>query len=95
MKEKSEGRDYSNLKAVSYKTQVVAGTNYFVKVEFNSLLYSFISVSIFKYINFKAKANDGKHVHLRIFKPLPCNGDVPELTSLQHDKSADDELNFF
>ncbi|CAF0807702.1 unnamed protein product [Brachionus calyciflorus] len=27
------GKDFSHLKAVSYKTQVVAGTNYFIKVD--------------------------------------------------------------
>lgn len=27
------GKDFPHLKAISYKTQVVAGTNYFIKVD--------------------------------------------------------------
>ena len=50
---------YTIYEPVSYKTQVVAGTNFFVKV----------------------KVDGDSYIHLKIFRPLPCNG--TELKLLQ------------
>ena len=66
------GKQFPHLKAVSYKTQVVAGTNYFIKVDAGS-----------------------EHIHLRVFKPLPFNGDQPELHGVQLGKTLQDEVAHF
>ncbi len=66
------GKEFPHLKAVSYKTQVVAGTNYFIKVDGGS-----------------------EHLHLRVHKPLPHNGDQPQLANLQLGKTLADELKHF
>lgn len=46
------GLTFSLYKPVEFKSQVVAGTNYLVKV----------------------KVDNGKHIEVKIHKPLPCNG---------------------
>ena len=43
---------YDTFEPVSYTTQVVAGTNYKIKV----------------------KVGDSDYIHIKIHKPLPCNG---------------------
>ena len=45
------GQTYQTFEPVSYKTQVVAGTNYLIKVR-----------------------TDNDFVHIKVHKPLPCNG---------------------
>ena len=66
------GKSYPHLKALSFKSQIVGGTNYFVKVD----------------------AGD-EHLHLRIFMPLPCYGDKPELHNLQESMSKNDPIEYF
>eukprot|EP00182_Erythrolobus_australicus_P004342 CAMPEP_0185836382 /NCGR_PEP_ID=MMETSP1353-20130828/9603_1 /TAXON_ID=1077150 /ORGANISM="Erythrolobus australicus, Strain CCMP3124" /LENGTH=102 /DNA_ID=CAMNT_0028535165 /DNA_START=12 /DNA_END=320 /DNA_ORIENTATION=- len=61
---------------MSFATQVVAGTNYFVKIRVN--------------------AGTNEHVHVRIFCPLPCTGQPPQLhESFQYPKSEDDAVHAF
>jgi len=64
------GKSFSQFSAVSYRSQVVAGTNYFVKIH----------------------VGDEDYVHARIFSPLPCNGDTPELHSFLMNKKKADEI---
>ncbi|XP_005090624.1 cystatin-B isoform X2 [Aplysia californica] len=71
--ETKAGKTFSQYKAVTYRTQVVAGTNYFVKVQVDA----------------------DEYVHLRVFKPLPNENRLPELSAYQLCKTKDDELQFF
>merc|ERR1719215_1512606 len=64
---------FTEFTAKTYKTQVVAGTNYFVKVN----------------------TGGDKHVHVRIFKPLPHTGSPPEVRNIQVEKTAEDALEYF
>lgn len=59
-------------RAISFKSQIVAGTNYIVKVNVNT---------------------DG-YIHLKIFQPLPGNGQ-PKLENIQNGHTVDDEIEIF
>ena len=37
----------------------------------------------------------GKYVHLRVYQPLPHTGLPPELSGIQLNKTADDEITYF
>ncbi len=63
------GRQFTEFTAVSYTTQVVAGTNYKIKVK-----------------------TDTDHVHIKVFKPLPCNGTEEELTEYTGGHNAETAL---
>lgn len=58
--------------AISFISQIVAGTNYIVKVQVNT----------------------DEFIHIRIFQPLPGNGQ-PELENIQNGHTADDNIEIF
>lgn len=58
--------------AISFISQIVAGTNYIVKVQVNT----------------------DELIHIRIFQPLPGNGQ-PELENIQNGHTADDNIEIF
>ena len=68
--EQALGATYTEFEAVQYTTQVVAGTNYKIKVN----------------------VGDGKHVHIKVFVPLPCNGTEKKLMSQEAGKTLADKL---
>lgn len=71
--ESQAGKQFSEFKATHYSSQVVAGTNYFIKISVGS----------------------GEFVHVRIFRPLPCNGTDPELHKFEVGKSHEDKIGYF
>lgn len=64
------GKTYNTFEPIQYTTQVVAGTNYKVKV----------------------KVDDGDYIHIKIFKPLPCNGTELSLTEASSGHSLEEGL---
>ncbi|CAB4003956.1 cystatin-B [Paramuricea clavata] len=71
--ETKAGQTFEKYEAISFKSQVVAGTNYFVKVDVGC----------------------DKYVHLRVYQPLPHTGQPAELSGIQLNKTADDEIEYF
>eukprot|EP00745_Piridium_sociabile_P023740 TRINITY_DN3707_c0_g3_i1.p1 TRINITY_DN3707_c0_g3~~TRINITY_DN3707_c0_g3_i1.p1 ORF type:complete len:103 (-),score=22.58 TRINITY_DN3707_c0_g3_i1:60-368(-) len=49
------------------------------------------------FVKICVKVGEGKpeHIHIRIFKPLPCNGDKCEVHSFQEEKSETDAIIYF
>lgn len=66
------GANFAEYKAIQVSKQVVAGTNYFVKVHVGGDCY----------------------VHVRIYKPLPGQGDL-QVHGVQSDKTLEDSLAYF
>ena len=61
---------YNVFEAVNFTTQVVAGTNFLVKV----------------------KVDNDKYLHVKVFRPLPCNGTELEVLDVQTGKTLNDPL---
>ena len=68
--EEKLGKTFTKFEPVSFKTQVVAGTNYIVKV----------------------KIDDEKYIHIKVHKPLPCNGTELRLLSAEEGHLAESAL---
>ena len=72
--------NFDAWEVVEVLTQVVAGTNYFVKVR--------ISAS-------GGDMPPTEYVQLKIFKPLPHTGGQPELLGMKRDEEAGGDLTAF
>lgn len=68
--ETAMNKTFGVYEPVCYKTQVVAGVNYSIKV----------------------KVDGGKYLHMKIFKPLPCNGTELELLNQTDGHTLEDVL---
>ncbi len=78
------------MTALSYKSQIVAGKNYFVKVKNVLFPYSVYSVQVLL-LQVSAGESIG-HFHVRIYEDL--KGEV-SLSGIQHPKTKDDEIQYF
>ena len=78
------------FEAVSYRSQVVAGRNYFIKVlsqpQLSIVLTKLASLSL------QVRVGDDKHIHLRVFKSL---SQEVSLHSVQADKTEADPIEYF
>ena len=61
---------YTVYEPVSYQTQVVAGTNFSIKI----------------------KVDGDQYIHVKVFRPLPCNGTELELLSHSGNHTLADQL---
>jgi cystatin-A/B len=46
-------------------------------------------------ISIQVDVGGGKFVHLRVYQPLPHTGKPAELSDMQLNKTADDEITYF
>lgn len=81
-----------HITPVSYKKQLVAGLNYFVKVK----------VSLGKFFGIYPQLNDSEYAHLRIFVPLGTTvhnlldpQHTPSLVAIEDDHTRDDDITYF
>lgn len=75
IKEMSQGRDYSNLKAVSYRLQPLVGLIYFVKAYVNDGKYAHLTI-------YKNSSVHGGHAELHSIKHDKTETDEIDLFGL-------------
>ena len=78
---------------VAYKTQVVAGVNYFVKIRMKERTHG--SDSKDQDGSEELKETDVECVHVRIFKPLPHTQKMPRLVGVRVKCSLNDPIEYF
>lgn len=97
---------YTNFQAVIYKTQLVSGTNFFVKAMIVSFFCFVCSlrlaspqsscevVFVLRCLSrsFQVDVGNGNYIHVRIYRKLP--GDV-SLVAVLTDKAVDDPIIYF
>ena len=83
------------LEPISYRSQVVAGRNLFIKVIFSSFFSSQNKNKLFLF-NIIVKVDTGSHdyIHIRVFVPLPVYGTEPQLQAIQFDKTLEDPIEY-
>ena len=74
----------ADMQVTLYRKQVVAGTNYFLKILLSK------SVLIEPYYETRKT-----YLHARIFKSLPCKETPPQLVAIREYKESGDALEYF
>ncbi|RUS86179.1 hypothetical protein EGW08_006073 [Elysia chlorotica] len=105
--EEKYGKPYEQYKAVEFKSQVVAGTNYFVKVREQSEEKYGKPYEQYKAVEYKSQVvagtnffvkiqiSDSEFIHVRIFKCLPHENGLPKLVGQQVSKTKEDPVEYF
>ncbi|XP_019335674.1 cystatin-B [Alligator mississippiensis] len=100
-------KTYTVFKAIIYRTQLVGGTNYFIKVKpqlegkenktyqcFTATEYKSQVVAGTNYF-IKVQVGENDYVHLRVFVSLPHTNEGITFTSYQTGKTGGDPLTYF
>lgn len=81
-------RTFTEFKPLTFKSQLVNGVNYFIKVRF---LWHSLATEISNIV-FQVKVDGDEHLHVRVHKTF--QGEVT-LASVQEKKKLQDEISYF
>ena len=84
---------FDDWEAVEVLTQVVAGTNFFIKVRIGET--EVLPKPGASAISLALTLTEDEYLHLRIFQPLPHTGEQPELVSMLRGDEAAGPLVYF